>query len=435
MPSRSGILIAAKRIKIDTFLFFKDWLHQGKIEDISSLEILFLLALSPDGQDLSIPISQHMDSQFKKEFGLYDDKKRYWNKLLHLVFAFGNEDKMLFRNQFLKKHKDEEQPSLKECMTYKKTLLLHDWISGKKSVKAMEQEYALYRGCICRLGESFSWLADSLAAIAEMEGREAKYHKYFHQIRILSKQLVAGIPVEGIHLALLYIPCLNRYHINKLVEAGYKDIDALRDAGKDEWGKLLPKSLVNNIQEKINEENHHRKALNEKWKDRDKSSKVVRKIAVGCGAVAKSGYGFNGASENRCTKERPPAIEMSEKSTQPVLEISKYRPDRIIFTGKEVKVTATEFAFIHLLAKNAGNVMRYDKIINELWGEDVNAIYTRVTYHFSNIRKAILKEIGKNRVNIGKIRNILMIVPRRGIMLNLTNDEIKMDEKCILTSV
>ena len=40
MPSRSGILIAAKRIKVDTFLFFKDWLHQGKIEDISILEIL-----------------------------------------------------------------------------------------------------------------------------------------------------------------------------------------------------------------------------------------------------------------------------------------------------------------------------------------------------------------------------------------------------------
>ena len=32
MPRRSGILIAAKRIKVDTFLFFKDWLNYVKNE-------------------------------------------------------------------------------------------------------------------------------------------------------------------------------------------------------------------------------------------------------------------------------------------------------------------------------------------------------------------------------------------------------------------
>ena len=427
MPCRSGILIAAKRIKVDTFIFFKDWLNYVKNEEFSILEILFLLALSPDGQALSIPFSQHMGRHFKKESERYDDKKRYWNKLLHLVFAFRDEDKKLFRDKFIKKHRDEEKPSLEDFMAYKKTLLLYDWVSGKKSVKVMEQEYVLHRGCICRLGEGFSWLADSLAAIAEMEGWKIKYHKYLHKIRLLSKQLVAGVPAEGIRLALLYIPGLNRYHINKLVEAGYKDINSLRDAGEDEWGKLLPKSLVKNIQEKIDEENHHRKMLNEKWEDRDKSSDVIRKIPGGCGAVAESGYEFNAVSENRCIKERPSAIEVARKSTEPVLEISKYRPDRIIFFGKKIEVTAKEFSLIYLLAQHREKILTHKDLLSAIWKENEDATYVQITYHLYKIRRDILKTISNNKKNKEKVKDIFKVISRRGLMLNLKEDQLKIN--------
>jgi len=63
---------------------------------------------------------------------------------------------------------------LEDYITFKKTHLLYDWIMGKKSVKTIEEEYGLYRGCIYRLGEGFSWLADSLSAIAESVGWEKK---------------------------------------------------------------------------------------------------------------------------------------------------------------------------------------------------------------------------------------------------------------------
>jgi len=51
-PTGNGILIASKRIKVETFLFFKSWLRYCKNGDISILEILFLLASSPDGKAL-----------------------------------------------------------------------------------------------------------------------------------------------------------------------------------------------------------------------------------------------------------------------------------------------------------------------------------------------------------------------------------------------
>jgi len=50
---------------------------------------------------------------------------------------------------------------------------------GNKNAKTIEQEYNLYRGAICRLGEGFSWLADSLATIAENTGWKKKKKRKF----------------------------------------------------------------------------------------------------------------------------------------------------------------------------------------------------------------------------------------------------------------
>ena len=178
-PTSSGILIAAKRIKVETFLFFKSWLRYCKNGDIGILEILFLLAVSPDGKALPISFSQAIRDDYKKGIYQYGCKKSYWNKLLHLIFEQGDEDKKLFRDNILMKKEKEDVNSLEDYITLKKTHLLYDWVEEKKSVKTIEEEYGLYRGCIYRLGEGFSWLSDSLSAIAESVGWEKKINERF----------------------------------------------------------------------------------------------------------------------------------------------------------------------------------------------------------------------------------------------------------------
>ena len=253
-PTDSGILIAAKRIKFETFLCFKSWLRYCKKGDISLLEILFLLALSPDGKALPIPFSQAIRDDYKKGIYQYGCKKSYWNKLLHLIFEQGDEDKQLFQDKILMKKEKEEATSLEDYITLKKTHLLYDWAEGKKSVKTIEEEYGLYRGCIYRLGEGFSWLADSLSAIAESVDWEEKYSKDLNKIKLLSYRLAEGVREEGVNLALLYIPGLNRYYIKRLVGAGYRDENSLRDASEGELSKLIPKRLVQRIQKRMKEE-------------------------------------------------------------------------------------------------------------------------------------------------------------------------------------
>ncbi|MBA7537505.1 hypothetical protein ES705_29774 [subsurface metagenome] len=51
-PTANGILITALKIKVETYLFFKNWMEYSKKGEISELEILLLLAFSADGRAL-----------------------------------------------------------------------------------------------------------------------------------------------------------------------------------------------------------------------------------------------------------------------------------------------------------------------------------------------------------------------------------------------
>jgi len=108
-----------------------------------------------------------------------------------------------------------------------------------------------------------------------------------------------------------------------------------------------------------------------------------------------------------------------------ILCIDILRPDRIIFEGKKIEVTAKEFSLIHLLAQHNGQVMSYEDIVKKLWGPNTEAIYTRVISHFSKIKNNILKTIGKSKKNKEKVNNIFKVISRRGIMLNLAKDKLQ----------
>jgi helicase len=291
---------------------------------------------------------------------------------------------------------------------------------GKKSVRTIEEEYGLYRGCIYRLGEGFSWLADSLSAIAESVDWEEKINKDLNKIRMLSHRLVEGVQEEGLNLSLLYIPGLSRYHIRRLIEAGYRDENTLRDVSEVELGKLLPRRLVQRIQKRMKEDNNRQTVSKEKRIVQDKQLKAFKKVSEDCGVSI---------SEQQSITASPVA------TLEPLLEISHQRPDRIIFLGKKIEVTATEFSLIYFLAQHNSQVMSYDTLLDELWKDEKDVIYRRVNYHVFNIKKAILKTIGETETNIERIKKILVVVPGRGIMLNLMDNELIINRQYTRASV
>jgi helicase len=123
----------------------------------------------------------------------------------------------------------------------------------------------------------------------------------------------------------------------------------------------------------------------------------------------------------------PPKTENCKPTFVTILEISQLRPDRIIFEGKEVKLTPLAFSLLYLLAQNPKEVLIYDYLINTIWKGSRDATYTQITFHLSKIRRAILKTICYNKKNRKKVKEIFKVVSRRGIMLNLEEDKLKIN--------
>lgn len=381
----NGILIAAKRIKVETYLFLKTWINYSKKGEISNLEILYLLSQTPDGKEMPTPFYHTFINDYKKEKYNCEQEEIHAEKILHLIFQQNEEDKKLYQTKILlKKCNGDEVFSLEENLSFKKTLLLYDWIKGIKNVKTIEQEYTLYRGAIYRLGEGFSWLADSLAAIAENTGWKKKRKEDLNQIKLLSNRLIEGVREEGLNLANLYIPGLSRTYIKVLLRESYNDWECLQRLSQEDLSKILPDMLVKRIK------NDFPPILSS---SPSQNSELV--------------------TENRQLKT--------------VLEIDSLRPDRIIFEGKEVKVTTIGFSLICLLAQHRGQVMSYEDIIKKLWGAETEAIYTRIIQHIYQFRKNILDAIGNNKTNKEKVKDIFKVVSGRGVRLNINDTQLKIN--------
>ena len=219
--------------------------------------------------------------------------------MLSLVFELGEEGKEIYQGEHgLQKGKT----GLDDYLAFKKTLLLYDWI-GSREIRSIEQEYSLYRGAVKRLGEGFSWLADSLGAVAEDIEWKKERKEDLEKIQCLSRRLVEGVEEEGLKLSRLHIPGLTRSFIRRLVKEGYEDEDCLKEVGKKELDEVLPERLVKRIRERIKEEKV------------EEESKAL---------------------ETRKEKEKNTVNETCDEKSeyfnqQTVLEIDKRRPDRIIF--------------------------------------------------------------------------------------------------------
>lgn len=422
-PTAKSILITTQKIKVETYLFFKNWVEQSKKGDISELELLLLLAFSADGRALPIPFCKFYRDDDRKESHSQGCRGNFRNKLLHLVIKQGDEDKKLYQDKIMLKKIKKNPIPLEDSLTFKKTLLLFDWIKRGKDIETIEQENGLYEDAIQVLREGFSWLADSLAAIAESEGWRKTRKEDLNKIKILSKRLIDGVEEDGLNLSQLHIPGLNRDYIRRLVRAGYGDVENLKKASEEELNKILPKRLVQRIQKRMNEEKDIQKATKKKLIFQvENCEPVIFPSPLKSTNTTSVSHNLQPVSASS-----PPQPETRNPKPVTVLEIDSHRPDRMIFEGKEIKVTATEFSLIYLLAQNRGKILIHNDLLDTIWKKTKYATYTQITYHLYKIRRVILKTIGNNKKNKEKVKDIFKVISRRGIMLNLAKDKLKIN--------
>lgn len=405
-PTEEGILICAKGIGIKTYLYFKEYLENKKGK-LSNLEIITLLALSEEGKRFFIPFPQF--NHTANRYNWNDWKGQYYREMRHLVLEAGEEHKEVYQNIF-----DEENSSLdldtEDFLSIKKAVLLYDWM-GEKEIKEIEEAYKIYGGSIKKLGEGFSWLADALGGIAEDLGWSKKENKKekLAGIKILSERLAWGVEEEGLRLARLHIPGLSRNYIRALLREGYDDRKCLEELSEGGLGKVVPEKLAGRIKRRFPAENPAVKTDN---RDTETSGSRPRTVNTN-------------VQQPTTDSSRTSQLKTENRELKTVLEIDTHRPDRIIFEGKKIEVTSTEFSLIHLLAQNRGKILTHKELLGTIWKENEFATYVQITYHLYKIRRVILKTIGKNKKNEEKVKDILKVISRRGIMLNLEEEKLK----------
>lgn len=78
------------------------------------------------------------------------------------------------------------------------------------------------------------------------------------------------------------------------------------------------------------------------------------------------------------------------------LEID-YDNRRVYISGRELKLTQTEYNIVSLLAKKAGSVLTYAEIIMAVWGSDDVGSTKKLQVNMANIRKKMGSKPGANK--------------------------------------
>ncbi len=391
-----GKLVVSKGISFQTYVYFRKWLNEYQQEDLNELEILFLIADSMEGRNFFIPYPKNRLKKRKyshSTFGQERWKEYLRMRFLNLVFEQGQNHKPIFKNNLLQESNQDisqiRRNNPEKYLTIKKTLLMFDWINNRE-LREIEEEYGILSGSIQKMGEDFSWLAETLGAIAGKIGWKEQRSPNLARIFLLSERLTTGVINEELALARLKIPGLTRGYIQRLFQEGYDSKECLQELTEKQLRSLLPERLIIQIRKYLGSKNFTLKG----------KKNTIPKIK---GNLTKPG-------------------DHQSPESKPEMVINLNRPDQIFFFQKAIPVNRINFQLISLLGKNQGKVLAYDEIIDTLWPNDEDATYHRLWYHLGKLRgcmEKIIKEKNISDLSGNYVKeNILRVFPGRGLLLD-----------------
>ena len=397
-----GALIVSRGICFQTYIHFRKWLENCCKNEISELEIIFLISTSVDGENSLIPSPVYKTTKFKKS-AIGKWKKYLSMKILSLLFELGEDNKPIFQlylnTESENKFGNGKKIDLKKYLSIKKTLLLFDWINGRE-LREIEEDYGVLSGAIQNIGEGFSWLSDTLAAIAAKIGWGEQRPVDLNRIKQLAKRLSFGVETDGLSLAGLEIPNLTRAYIKRLVQQGYNNKECLQELTEEQLNSLLPERITFQVKQHIQ-------------RDAGKHKNIF---------LMKDSNQLSNKIKNNSIKTANGKTAKSEEIIKPELIINMSRPDKILFFQEEIPVTRINFQLVLLLTKKQGQMISYDEIIDNLWPEDEDATYHRLWYHLGKLRSGMKLIIQHKKITDSPEKfikeKILKVFPGRGVLFD-----------------
>ncbi|MEI7639389.1 MAG: hypothetical protein WCJ37_18895, partial [Syntrophus sp. (in: bacteria)] len=444
IPTPLGKNTAAKGIALETAAFFLEFLNNADPRNISDFEILMLLAMSHDAIPVYIPLKRNERGQ-----------GGYLYELKQAIHDSMEETKPVFQSVW----KITGMLSQEKERAVKKALMMNRWIS-KAETREIENSYEVFSGAIKRVGEDFSWLAETLASLA----REIRWDpRAISRIENLSQRLIYGVTEKGLSLSNIRLRGLGRTYINRLIAEGYDTPEAVAELPLAEMERLLPMHLAERLychfhrEYQKQEESTDQKAATEIREaddsgrteeafEQDKTGSEVMPPAVSLPTAPPATAPFaRDVSFPRSLAEilrdekliailrtcLADAKDLRELITNPPIVFMDERQMLLFYRGLQIVLPVMSYRFLFLLAKKPKVLITRNEIYDHLWPErqgkdDLDRPYERqITDHKWKILNGIKKVIkGHPSIEQSYVKNLIFTRPRVGYMLHLNQEDI-----------
>jgi len=437
IPTPLGKNTAAKGVALETAVFFIDFLRNADPRNISEIEILTLLAFCGDAVPVYIPLKKN-----ERGYGGYQQELR------QVIHESMEENKPVFQSVW----KITGMLAQEKERAIKKALMMSRWIS-KAETKEIENSYEVFSGAIKRVGEDFSWLAETLTALA----RDIQWDpKTIEKISALSQRLIYGVTEKGLALSKIRLRGLGRTWISRLVDEGYDTPEAIADLPLTEMERLLPKQLAGRLYRHFHREYQVREeatgeetttGISEEASDTDhvkESSDHAKTDSAAAPPTTAPPAGvippfprpladilhdetlltalrarLGDAKDLRDLITNPPAIFMDE------------RQKLFFYRGFPVALRPAYFGYLLLLAKRPKEIITRQELYDRLWPGEMsydgnNKPYERqISDHKRKLIAQIRKGVaGKIAVETGELETLIFTRPKVGYMLNVRKEDV-----------
>lgn len=335
-----GLVAARSGVQPETLEYLRGYLQEA--ETFLTLEVLLVLALSPDCQLQHLPVTL---AEWRSH--------RYLNELYRRLELQGESE----RPCLLRLIEEGDASSQAFEGAVKKALLMADWISPLPTLE-IERRYRALSGQIEKLADTFSWVADCLAEAGVIE---RKASELIQEIENLARQLRSGLPSAALGLTPLYARGLNRTSLLQLMEKNLATVDEVEQCPRTTLEECLGKALTRLLYQQ------------EAWQDQPEAKAIARETEVSAYPPAREGEIRLGGVEG--------------------LALSRARPDRMLLQGKTIELTAREFDLLWALAEQAGDCVSYEDLLNQVWREEA-VEQQQISFHKSRILKKVRQVCG-----------------------------------------
>ena len=338
-PTSLGLLAARSGVCPATLDHFRGYIASS--DQYATLEILLMVAFALEGQIFYLPVNQRewkSQRYLNESYQRLDEEGSLSHSWLHCLFE------------------SEDIHSRSFASALKKALLLSDWISVRPSIE-IERCYRILSGHIERLADQFSWLIETLAEVAFLEGWSREESD---PIQRLSCRLKAGLPDGALNLAPLYERGFHRTALLKLWGAGLDSVSRVEKLARKELVAILGRAQAD--------------------------------LLYSQPETPSTSPDSTGAAEFP-TLSSPVTQDSIHLSGQYRLELNRSRPDFIMLNGVRISVTGKEFELLWILAERPGQCISYDRILDRVW-PNVIVEQHQIYHHKSKLLQKIRKTLG-----------------------------------------